>query len=69
MQDAITLQATGSQTGTGQSLTMSDSGGVTVSLVSGVNSASVTVSGRAAATIDNARGRITYADGTFESLN
>lgn len=69
VQDAITLQATGSQTGSSQSLTLADSSGVTVSLVAGVNTATVTVSGRAAASIDNARGRITYVDGTFESLN
>lgn len=69
VQDTITLQATGSQRGSSKSLTLADSGGVTVSLVSGVNSAAVTVSGRAAATIDNARGRITYVDGSFESLN
>ena len=69
VQDAITLQATGSRSGSSQSLTLADSSGVTVSLVAGVNSAAVTVSGRAAATIDNSRGRITYVDGTFESLN
>ena len=73
VQDAITLQATGSETGTGsartKALTMADSSGVTVSLASASASATVTVSGRSAASIDNARGRITYADGSFESLN
>jgi hypothetical protein len=69
VQDAITLQATGSRSGSSQSLTLADSSSVTVSLVGGTNSAAVTVSGRNAATIDIRRGRITYVDGTFESLN
>mgnify|MGYP006949116691 CR=1 FL=1 len=73
VQDAITLQATGSETDTGtartKALTMADSSGVTVSLLSTSGSAAVTVSGRNAGSIDNARGRITYVDGSFESLN
>lgn len=69
VQDAVSMQATGRQTGTAKSLTLEDSSGVSVSMLSASTSAAVTVSGRNAATIDMTRGRVTYVDGTFESLN
>ena len=68
-QDAVTVQITGSQTAAAVvTLTLADSGGVSVSLKQAEDSAKVTVSGRATATVNKARGRITYSDGTFESL-
>ena len=69
VQDAVTVVLTGSQTSSGQTLTLADSGGVSVSVSSSGQTAAVTVSGRNAATIDKGRGRVTYADGTFETLN
>jgi hypothetical protein len=63
------MQATGRQSGSSKSLTLEDSSGVSVSMLSASTSAAVTVSGRNAATIDMTRGRVTYVDGSFESLN
>lgn len=68
-QDKVTVALTGSQTSSGQTLTLADSGGVSVSVASSGLTAAVTVSGRNAATVDKDRGRVTYADGTFETLN
>jgi hypothetical protein len=69
VQDAVSMQATGRQSGSSKSLTLEDSSGVSVSMLSASTSAAVTVSGRNAATIDMTRGRVTYVDGSFESLN
>jgi hypothetical protein len=50
-------------------VSFADSTGVAVTVISNAATANVTVSGRQTAVIDKNTNRITYADGTFESLN
>ena len=68
VQDAITLNITGTESAGKQAVTFTDSSAVSVSVLSSTDTAAVTVSGRAAASIDRQRQRIIYADGSFESL-
>jgi len=68
-QDAVTVQITGANAATGNTLTLADSSGVSVSKAGSTAPINVLVSGRQTARIDQERGRIVYADGSFESLN
>ena len=68
-QDAVTVQISGTNAATGNSLTLADSSGVSVSTAGNGTPINVLVSGRQTARIDQQRGRIVYGDGSFESLN
>jgi hypothetical protein len=68
-QDGVTVSMTGSATASGSTLTLADSSGVATTLASTGTVANVTVSGRQTAVIDLSSNRITYIDGTFESLD
>ena len=67
-QDAVTVQISGANTVNGNTLTLADSSGVSVSVNPQGNLALVIVSGRQAAVVDKQHGRVVYSDGTFESL-
>ena len=67
-QDAVTVQISGANTATGNTLTLADSSGVSVSVNPQGNLALVMVSGRQAAVVDKQRSRVVYSDGSFESL-
>ena len=67
-QDAVTVQISGANTVNGNTLTLADSSGVSVSVNPQGNLALVMVSGRQAAVVDKQHGRVVYSDGTFESL-
>ena len=67
-QDAVTVQISGANTASGNTLTLADSSGVSVSVNPQGNLAPVMVSGRQAAVVDKQRGRVVYSDGSFESL-
>lgn len=73
VQDAVSVQISGTQAAAGDSLTLADSSGVSVSKTGSRSGAAepinVLVSGRQTARVDQDRDRIVYADGTFESLN
>lgn len=70
VQNGVTVTITGLKNASGGwSVTFADSTGVSTTVVSGVAKANVTVAGRQTAVIDKDANRITYADGTFESLN
>ncbi len=68
-QDAVTVQISGANSAAGDTLTLADSSGVSVSTAGSTAPINVLVSGRQTARIDQARGRIVYGDGSFESLN
>ena len=68
-QDAVTVQISGANAATGNTLTLADSSGVSVSKAGSTAPINVLVSGRQTARVDQERGRIVYADGSFESLN
>ena len=68
-QDAVTVQISGAKAATGDTLTLADSSGVSVSKASSTAPINVLVSGRQTARVDQERGRIVYSDGSFESLN
>ena len=68
-QDAVTVQISGANSATGNTLTLADSSGVSVSTAGSTAPINVLVSGRQTARIDQQRGRIVYSDGSFESLN
>lgn len=68
-QDAVSVQISGTQAATGNTLTLADSSLVSVSKASKDAPINVLVSGRQTARVDEDRDRIVYADGTFESLN
>ncbi len=67
-QAGTVVTITGAKTTTGSSATFASSSGVSTTVTSTANTAAVTVGGRAAATIDKRENRITYSDGTFESV-
>ena len=66
-QDAAMVQISGTQNGSGTSVTFADSV-VSVSVRSGTTSANILVSGRQTAVINTQTKRIEYIDGSFESL-
>ena len=68
-QDAVTVQISGANSAAGDTLTLADSSGVSVSTAGSTAPINVLVSGRQTARIDQQRGRIVYSDGSFESLN
>jgi hypothetical protein len=68
-QDAVTVQISGANAATGNTLTLADSSGVSVSKTGKTAPIDVLVSGRQTARVDQDRDRIVYADGSFESLN
>ena len=68
-QDAVTVQISGANTTAGNTLTLADSSGVSVSKGAASDAINVLVSGRQTAHVDQQRGRIVYGDGSFESLN
>jgi len=68
-QDAVTVQISGAKSASGDSLTLADSSGVSVSKGGSSAPIKVLVSGRLTARIDQDRDRIVYSDGSFESLN
>lgn len=69
VQDAVTVQITGSRVGLADALTLADSSGVSVSKDATSDVVNVLVSGRQTARVDKDRDRIVYGDGTFESFN
>ena len=68
-QDAVTVQISGANAATGNTVTLADSSGVSVSKGASSEAINVLVSGRQTARVDQERGRIVYSDGSFESLN
>ena len=68
-QDAVTVQISGNHAATGNTVTLADSSGVSVSKGASSEAINVLVSGRQTARVDQERGRIVYSDGSFESLN
>ena len=68
-QDAVTVQISGNHAATGNTVTLADSSGVSVSKGASSEAVNVLVSGRQTARVDQERGRIVYSDGSFESLN
>ena len=68
VQGGITVTITGSKSATGSTATFADSSGVSTTVGSHAASANVTVGGRQTAVIDKDTKRISYSDGTFESL-
>lgn len=69
-QDAVSITATGTRSAAGDTLSLQESGGVALSLTSGTSAPyALKVGGRDAASVDTARNRVVYADGTFESIN
>jgi hypothetical protein len=71
VQDAVTVQLTGSGNvgSDNRTLTLADSSGVSVTVNMAAKRAAITVSGRNAGSVDAVRDRVTYADGSFESVN
>jgi hypothetical protein len=70
VQNGVTVSIHGTQDTNGvSSVSYADSTGVSTTVVSNAATANVTVSGRQTAVINTNTNRITYADGTFESLN
>jgi len=68
VQGGMTVTITGSKGPAGSSATFADSSGVSTTVSSQTATANVTVGGRQAALIDKNANRITYSDGTFESV-
>ena len=68
VQGAALVQFSGTQNGSGSSLTFADAGGVSVSVRSNTTSANILVNGRQTAVINTQTKRIEYIDGSFESL-
>lgn len=68
-QDAVTVQISGAKSASGDTLTLADSSGVSVSKGGSSAPINVLVSGRLTARIDQDRDRIVYGDGSFESFN
>jgi len=69
VQGGLTVALSATQTGgSSDSATFADASGVSVSVSKSATSSPVTVGGRATAQIDRTSKRITYRDGSFESL-
>jgi len=68
VQSGTTVTITGSKSAAGTSTTFAEASGVSTTVTSSSSTANVTVGGRQTAVIDKATNRITYSDGTFESL-
>ena len=68
-QDTVTVQISGAKSAAGDTLTLADSSGVSVSKGGSSAPINVLVSGRQTARIDQDRDRIIYGDGSFESFN
>lgn len=68
VQDAVSVNILGTRDGSGTSASFSDSSLVAVSFSAASATSNVTVGGAPTAVIDRSRGRITYDDGTFETL-